>query len=279
MKLHGRRNPVAWVLPLLAGAALAATDVRPDLCDEWVRYFEARNAVANMMLAPPDALATASRTPGEQLMHPDGTTWMFCPVCDGKGAVISEPPDYGQWEGRMNRGKKERVRCPLCNGRKSWRAYFPPDELEATASLARQRFAAAHQSAGDVGVGNAFVPRTTHDAAERKLLKLAEKAYGKPCSRCDWTGVEECKACKGAGTVKCPNKECESGWIVTRTAVAGSHGRSHGASHGGRRHSSRRETVTVTQCQTCGAAARLICPECNGMRGAVCSKCRGSGLK
>lgn len=255
---------------------LGANCMADPLVDMWVRYFEERNALANMMLAPPGAMRSpiAAERPGTM-------TRMACPTCGGMGDVIAQEPDYGQWEGRLNKaGKKVRTRCPMCNGRKGWQAYFNPKELYAIVTRARNIFMTAHQTNGDISVGQAFVSRQLHDASHRKQLKLVEETYAKPCSKCEWTGIEECKKCKGAGTVKCPNKDCKSGWIVTKTVTEYSPSHSRGSyHHHGSRHSSRRESVAVEQCPVCKAASAVICEDCQGRRAQPCSKCHGLGFK
>lgn len=259
----------------LLGALVAGFAARANLADEWLQFFESRNTTANLLLAP---LGTVR--PDANLERPDAMTRMTCPVCDGKGAVNVQEPDYGQWEGRLNKGgKMERRTCPLCAGKKMWRAYIEPRELYAIIAQARNAFVAAHQAAGEIPAGLAFVTRELHDSVPRKQLKLVDDAYGKPCSRCEWSGIEECKKCKGAGTVKCTGKDCKDGWIVTRTVVETSPGRSYGHSRHHRRSTTRRETVSVSMCPVCQGAYLLVCPECDGRRAAPCSKCHGLGFK
>ncbi len=251
--------------------------------DEWVRYFEARNALANMMLAPQHAMRGQSVPE-----RPESATRMPCPFCGGKGEVVTQEPDYGQWEGRLNKGgKKTRRSCPLCEGRKGWAAYYSPRELYAVVTQARGIFMATHQARGEIAVGQAFVPRAMHEGAHRKQLKLVEEAYGKSCPKCEWTGIEECKKCKGAGKVKCDGNECKGGWIVTKTVTQQSSSSSPSRSRSccssrrssGSRRTTRRETVTVKECPICQGAGMRICPECGGRCAQPCSKCHGLGIR
>ena len=189
----------------------------------------------------------------------------------------------------MNKGKTNRKTCPVCGGKRSWRAYVAPAVLAEMVAKARTTFVATHQGKGDVAVGQAFVPREIHDSADRKQLKMAEDAYGKPCNSCNWTGLAECKACKGTGIVKCSDKDCKEGWIVTTTTSSTSttpdNRRDRTRNSSGFRHTSHhrsrtvRTTVTVTECPTCQGAAMSICRQCQGMRASSCQKCRGAGFR
>lgn len=278
---NARRAAFLW---LFAAAAMLSSAGDERLDEAYLRYFEARNDAANMMLASPGAPA-----PEIVLERPESMARTTCPACEGKGELVLKEPDYGQFDGRMNKGKTTRKTCPVCGGRRFWRAYTSPKILAEEIARARSQFISRHQARGDVPAGMAFVPRASHDAADRKRLKLVEETYGKPCTRCEWSGLEPCKDCKGEGAVKCSNKECKGGWVVTTTTTTTSHspGRSTGYSRnsGGFHRSSRRgsrtvkTTVTVTECTVCKGAAKLLCDGCRGMRAAACTKCHGLGFR
>lgn len=248
--------------------------------DDFEKFFEARNSSAMMLLAPPGEHQKVD------IVTPDIKTRMTCPVCSGKGEVIIEEKDFGQFDGRLGRSRRERKRCPVCNGSRSWIAYQTPADLAVTIAQARAAFTASHMSNGDVPVGEAFVPREIFATADRKMLKLVEKTYGKACSRCHWSGMESCSRCKGQGIVNCKDNECQGGWLVSKRTVTVSSGGGRSARNScqGRRTSSsrrteRREEITVAECPTCKGVGVQLCPECAGRRAHPCSKCHGTGVK
>ena len=271
---------------LLASVCVAAVAApsAPGIVEEYLRFFEARNAAAAGILAPPSQHGEM-KISGEDFQRPDAIVRMRCPACKGKGAIEVEEPDFGQWAGRMGRSPRRPEKCPVCAGRKTWRAYEDQRVLEAGVAQALSAFSSAHLAKGDVSVGNAFVPRQVYDNADRKRLRLVEKTFGQECKKCNWTGLEECKRCRGEGTVKCSNKDCKGGWIVTkRTRTTRSGGRSHRSScsrsyGGGSSHSSKVEEISVAECPVCRSTGMLVCQECNGMCSHICSKCRGTGVK
>lgn len=282
------------------------TDVRdtvPADIAAFVQYFEARNAMANDMLAPPGAgRRVAASLPYELVM-------VTCPACGGIGESLDiKEPDRGQYAGRLQKPKIIREYCQLCKGTMSpqkiakllhsvnkkdramamaasvWQAYIPKDKLDEFAAIGYDEFVKRHRAAGDVSVGLAFVPKHVHDAVDRKTLKMVGEVFGKPCKKCKWTGVEECKKCNGAGAIPCPNKECKDGWIINTEVERIRHYKTH--SRGFRemsptRHSSteKREKVTVSICPDCACAKFVICPECRGLHAKRCSKCHGLGTK
>ena len=251
------------------------------LAVSFLPYFEARNQVANFVLAPPEA--------GQEVKpeKPDLRVREKCHVCDGKGDFIVEEPDYGQRAGRIGSAKKTKVKCPVCSGRGKRESYMSPAELTRTVAADREAFAAEHQSKGDIPTGQAFVPNSVYKSADKKMLKLVEEAYGKPCAKCSWTGIEACTKCHGRGLIPCTEKDCKAGFLVTKTTTEKTRTRSGGASgssgmrmrSSSRRSSTKETKVTVQICPTCGGAKELLCPECGGMKAHPCKKCSGLGIK
>lgn len=256
------------------------------LAVSFLPFFEARNQVANFVIDPPQEGTSVKP------VLPNLTVTETCPGCDGKGELVLEEPDYGQAKGRLGPAKKTKKQCPLCNGKGKMQAYINPSELAMQVAADRATFAAEHQGRGEIAVGDAFVPNAKYGELDKERLKLVEAAFGHPCKKCNWTGLEPCKKCGGSGLVRCTNSDCKGGWAVVKTttesSVRKSGNRPSGGirSNGGFRSSSgsrstvRKETkINVSPCPVCGGAKQTVCPDCNGRRAHPCSKCKGLGIK
>ena len=257
------------------------------LAVSFLEFFETRNQVANFVIDPPPE-GTSVKVEKPQLTVRDR-----CPGCEGKGQLVMVEPDFGQSKGRLGSAKKVKKECPLCNGRGKIESFMNPNELSLQVSKDLEAFAAAHQGKGEIRVGEAFVPNARHrelsEAKDKERLKLVEEAFGHPCKKCTWTGLEACKKCKGQGVIACDNSDCKGGWAVVKTTTekttvksGGSSGGIRGGfrSGGGSRRSSTKETtVNVSPCPVCGGTKFIVCPECSGHRAHPCSKCNGLGIK
>lgn len=256
------------------------------LAVSFLPYFEAKNTAANYILEPPEAgTAVKAEKPVPVIRE-------VCPACDGKGELMLREENYGQANGRLGGGKTERRKCALCNGEKRLETFVDPAELVLQVSRDRETFTAEHLAKGDIPVGQAYVPREAHAKADRATLKLVEEAYGKPCSTCNWTGLESCRKCSGRGYLTCPNKDCKGGWSVTKTTTSYSRTKSGGgnirgnynrggfsSSGGSRRISRKEEKVNVNVCPDCNGAHLVPCPECDGHKSKPCRRCNGLGTK
>jgi len=251
----------------------------------FLQFFEARNQVANFVVSPPpEGTSVKPELPNLVVRDP-------CPGCEGKGELVLEEPDYGQASGRIGVARKVRRQCPLCSGKGKIQSFMNPAELALQVATDRAAFAAEHQGRGEIAVGEAFVPNAVYSTLDKDRLKLVENAYGQPCRKCTWTGIEACRKCSGNGLVKCTNPDCKGGWSVVKTTTESTVTKSGGSSSGlrsnggfrssgGSRRTSRKETkVTVTPCPVCGGARFVVCPECGGRRAHPCSKCNGLGIK
>ncbi len=255
------------------------------LAVSFLNYFEARNKVANFVIDPPEA--------GQEVRPemPELTVRSKCPACEGEGELRLEEPNYGQANGRLGGAKKIRRKCALCSGRGRFESFMAPADLTVQVARDRAEFASRHQAKGEIPAGEAFVPNEIYKGLDRKQVRLVETAYGKPCTKCTWTGIEACKSCRGNGLVDCSEKDCKAGFLVTKTTIERTRTRSGGNSFGGgnrggfrnsggSRRSSYKETkVTVQVCPTCGGAKQVVCPECGGRRAHPCRKCNGLGIK
>ena len=273
------------LIPSLS-ALIAVTALAVGPADSFVEYFESRNRMANYVLAPPPPDPNpSSHAPHFSIRLPDPSGYVRCQFCEGRKEVVLEEPNYGQLDGRIGGAKKKKLRCPLCNGAGGWKAFSDPIWRANEITRAFAEYCARHQSRGELMEGNAFVPRELSLTADKKSLKRVAQAFGKPCKKCNWSGILPCKKCNGHAVVKCTSKDCKNGWVVTKTTITNSHSGGgirggHGAFHSVGSHSRRttkRETVTVTTCPECGGAALLRCPECGGERATICNKCSGLG--
>ncbi len=251
------------------------------LAVSFLNYFEARNQVANFVIDPPEA--------GQEVqpMKPNLIVRTPCMACEGEGQLLLVEPNFGQANGRLGGGKKTRKTCPLCRGRKHYEGFMTPADLKMQVARDREMFASRHQAKGELPVGEAFVPNKIYDSLEKDKLKMIEKAYGKPCKTCTWTGLEPCKKCRGRGVDNCPQEDCKGGFLVTKTTIEktrvrsgssmGGFGRSRGSS-GSRRSSTKETRVTVQICPTCGGGKYVFCQECGGRKAHPCKKCNGMGI-
>lgn len=248
-------------------------------------FFEVRNQVANFVITPPPE-GTSVKPELPSLVVRD-----TCPGCEGKGELVLEEPDYGQAKGRLGPARKVRKKCPLCDGKGKVQAFMDPAALALQVAADRAAFAAEHQGRGEIAVGEAFVPNGKYGELGKEQLKLVENAFGHPCKKCNWTGIEACKKCGGKGLVRCSNSDCKGGWQVVKTTTESSVTRSGSSSSGmrssggfrssgGSRRTSRKETkVNVSPCPICGGARFTVCPDCGGRRAHPCPKCNGLGIK
>lgn len=252
------------------------------LAVSFLDFFEAKNQVANFVITPPPA--------GTEVMvkKPDLIVRDTCQACEGKGQLIMAEPDFGQLKGRLGSAKKVRKDCPLCAGKGRLEALMNPNELALQVSKDIADFTAKHLGKGEIAVGGAFVPNAQFGTLDREKRKLVEEAFGHPCKKCNWTGLEACKKCNGRGSIACNNEDCKGGWAVVKTTTEKTtvkSGGSSGVRSGGFRNSSSRRTsykettVNVSPCPVCNGAKFIRCPDCGGRRANPCKKCNGLGIK
>lgn len=223
-------------------------------------YFEARNALACRTVETNAAAAASAALP----RLPPLTRRLPCPRCEGARRLVLTEPDHGQNDGRIGvkKPKTRQIDCPVCGGKGRLASYGALDELYATIRQAREDFEARHLAQGDIAAGEAYVPRSLAGKLSRKDLRRVAQAYGKPCSRCRWSGVVACKTCKGKGLGRCPNKACEDGWVVEEIRTSG-----------------RARQLHVTPCPACKGANAIRCTACRGTRAQICNACQGAGTK
>ena len=245
-----------------------------------VAFFHYRNALA---LAPRARISDASmredltasvRRSLDEVTHFSEA----CPACKGSRDFVQKAPDIGQNTGRIGTRDwlKKKVPCPLCGAK----GYIPGfrNYASMTRFLAdgRREFDTAHHAAGDTKVGYAWVPEPIFAEMDARERATVASGYGAPCPKCGWTGLEDCKTCKGEGVVKCSAVGCKNGFVES-TAQSRLGGGSVGRGRGGR--SSRQDQQKeVKPCETCGGTALVVCDTCAGARLQPCRKCGGEGL-
>ncbi len=257
------------------------------LAVSFLPFFEAKNEAAGNIADP-----AGVRTRTAEAVRPDLTAREKCPACAGKGRIKLIEPELGQYNGRIGARARKTAECPLCRGAGRLAAFTDPDALALQVAKDRETFEATHLSRGEIPVGEAFLPRETYDRLatdkDKEILKLVKEAYGEPCAKCNWTGIEPCRKCGGKGVVKCTGSDCKNGWTVTKTSTSCTKSRSGGNSlslsgsrrqSGGSRVSRKEERISVSVCPDCGGAALVKCGECGGRRAIPCRKCNGTGVK
>ena len=164
------------------------------LAVSFLPFFEAKNDAANFILSPPAEGATEAKAAEK----PSLMVVEKCPICGGTGEIVLQEQDFGQASGRIGKLGSRRLKCDACRGAKRIERYVDLASLAAQVAKDREKFESTHLAKGDIPVGEAFVPRESYKDHDKRL-KLVEKAYGKACRTCNWTGVEACKKCSGQG--------------------------------------------------------------------------------
>ena len=171
------------------------------------------------------------------------------PQTDG-AAATNEPPKLVM--------EKTRIRCSVCNG-KGRLKLRPPEYGQYGGRIeSRSHWDITLDPCPICGKGHGW--RTAWD------LTQPEPRTEPPCTACGWAGIVQCRKCLASGIVKCSNRDCKDGWIVTKAQSS-------------YRRSSSRKPPTVTPCTECKGTGKMICPECKGMRANVCKRCLGTGRK
>ena len=249
-------------------------------------FFEAQNQAANYIIEPPAEGAEARPE------KPDMTGYTTCPSCNGRKELLLEEPDFGQNEGRLGGARKTKRKCPLCRGEGRFASFMDPSDIVLQIARDHDAFVAEHRGKGEISVGEAFVPNAAYDTLDKNRKKLIEEAFGKPCTKCNWSGIEACRKCSGKGVQPCPEHDCRNGFLVTKTTTEKTRRSSGGTSNGGYNRNSgyrsssgsRSKTIketktTVLLCPTCNGGKFILCPDCNGRKAHPCKKCNGTGTK
>ena len=241
-----------------------------------MEYFAARNdyALAAGGLLRAGAGAGASGTPLERMnaaMRKLVERETECPACAGKGKREIKPESLGTGGALGSRPLTARkLECKACGGRGRI-VLRRPDVAAASLRRAQAEHAAALNASGRTDAGWAFLDEDQAGEPVRRRVAVAA-TFAVPCQECFFTGETACPKCRGAGLVKCTNRDCRDGLVEIKSSFAGS-----GVSRRGG-GSSRTMQSTMKKCETCGGASMVRCDGCRGRGAVVCRKCRGDGL-
>lgn len=241
-------------------------------------YFEARNSLALRALSSETDVEGGENDAVPTL--PDMTKRVKCISCKGHGVLNLKEEDFGQLKGRIRSAKKIKCKCPVCNGSGRRTIYLDQDELKVAIARDYAKYREGHSLRGEVASGAYFFPKES--TADKKTMRKITDQTGKVCSKCDWSGIETCKKCKGAGLLKCPNKNCYYGWSVTEEDEEAKNG--PGESQGAYKSSRGKKPdylrkISVEICEDCKGAGKIVCEECAGKGAVACKSCRGIGYK
>ena len=247
-----------------------------------VAFFHYHNALAMASLAKitdqrmRDALSSSVHRSLSEVTHFSEK----CPACKGARVFVQRPPDIGQGAGRLGAHDylSKKVPCPLCGAKGVLPGYRNYANMTRFLAEGRREFDSMHQAAGDKKVGYAWVPAALAEGMNVRDRAAVASAYGAPCPKCGWTGLEACQACKGDGVVACKAVGCKNGFVEATKQNGlggGSVGRSSGRS--GQRQQ-QNENKEVRPCDNCSGTALVTCEACSGARLQPCRKCNGEGL-
>lgn len=246
-------------------------------------FFHYRNVLAMAPLAKiadeamREALSSSVRRTHEEVTHFSEK----CPACKGARDFVQKAPDVGQNVGKIGVRDwlKKKVPCPLCEAKGVIPGFRNYASMTSFFAEGRREFDTAHQASGDRKVGYAWVPSAIVEGLNARERALVASAYGAPCPKCGWTGLEACQACRGEGVVKCKATGCKDGFVETavKSGLGGSSvGRGgRGGRGGGQQQQQQKE---VSPCGMCGGTTFVKCDACAGARLQPCRKCNGEGL-
>ena len=245
-----------------------------------IAYFHYRNALAVAPLARiADASARDSLSSNVRRSLDEVTHWSEqCPACKGARDFVQKAPDVGQNVGRIGVRDwlKKKVPCPLCGAKGVLPGYRNYASMTRFLAEGRREFDTIHQAAGDRKIGYAWVPESLAEGMNVRDRAAVAGAYGAPCPKCGWTGLEPCQACKGEGVVKCKATGCKDGFVesVAQNLLGGGN-----VGRGSRtRSTQQQQKKEVRPCEKCSGTALVLCESCAGARLQPCKKCSGEGL-
>jgi len=166
---------------------------------------------------------------------------------------------------RICKGDGKYATCTACKGR-GWTASMA-DVAQAKAALlqGRKEFEQRQMLAGEVRLGQAFVPPEMD-----KLLRAVQRALvmtgmQPPCTSCQGTARQVCVTCKGLRWVKCPNVNCRNGELADVQLRKGE------------LPTTRLGTDLTKRCPRCEGLGEVLCLQCKGDGSVACQVCSGSG--
>ena len=239
-----------------------------------------QNAFAVLRLVPADE---RSKRIGQAIMKNMGVARRSmtvgrvpCRVCKGTGKY---KVDLGKVDGSKNVKFVEGISCKRCNGR-GWKiCHLSVARIKMNVLKGRQTFEQQCMVEGYHKLGRAYVPEELFSVLSLRQRVMVMTGIPAPCKECQYTGLDECRNCRGTGWVECPAENCKDGVIEAPS----SSGRSYMKKK--RLNGEVQEKCGVCQgwgeipCRTCQGTGCCICEKCGGTGEAPrCKRCSGSGL-
>lgn len=200
--------------------------------------------------------------------------WVSCRACKGTG---EKQMVLRKRDGRDNKGPVGK--CPACNGRGGHEGWLPADRVEALVLQGRGEFERQRIAAGDVKVGQAFLPPQLAEQLTNRERALVMTANPRPCPACGITGRQVCAACKGTGFTRCTAQGCQNGRLTEKRKTV------HGVVKATRMNEGADDLCAVCDgtgevpCRICGGRGSVPCKKCGGSGAApMCRKCMGTGI-
>ncbi len=249
--------------------------------DPGVAYAYYQNAFAVLRLVPADE---RSKRIGEALMRHMGECRKAmcigrvpCRVCKGTG---NYKVDVGKVSGTKNIKFVDGIQCKRCRGLGYSMTHLSVDRIKMNFLKGRQSFEQRQMVANSQRLGRAFVTQEIFDALSLRQRVMVMTGMPAPCQKCQSTGLETCRTCRGTGWDKCPAENCRDGVIEQPNTGAG-----RSSMTKKRLNSDLQELCGMCQgwgeipCRVCQGKACTICAACGGTGDAPrCNRCSGAGL-
>ncbi len=186
-----------------------------------------------------------------------------CRMCKGTGKY---KVDLGKVDGLKNIKFVDGVQCKRCKGLRYRNEYLSVDRIKMNVLKGRQSFDQQCMVAGDQKLGRAYVSRELADKLTLREKVLVMTGMPAPCKKCQFTGLQICRACKGIKWEKCPAENCNNGVIEES-----------GSSSKNRMKKKRLNGEISQICARCEGSGEIPCRICQGKGCVICEACNGTG--
>lgn len=203
-----------------------------------------------------DVLARCKRTAGR--------VQRTCPACDGTGKGVLQAQTL---DGETHRLQSPTARCNRCKGTGRIRGKATIDERKYRLGRETEAYHTLQQSRSRVAVGRVWVPEGVPEQFDITGIVALKRAIPPPCEDCLGLGREDCRTCKGLGTVACDARGCEDGYVEDDARMRSIGSLGLGGGSGGLK----------PRCGTCKGTGRVQCDRCAGVGSVLCDACNGSG--
>ena len=199
-----------------------------------------------------------------------------CRLCKGTGKY---KVDLGRVDGSKNVKFVDGVKCKRCKGLGYSIEHLSVDRIKMNILKGHQSFEQQRMVAGDQKMGRAYV---SLGLAHKLILRqkvLVMTGIPAPCKKCQYTGLQVCRACKGTKWEKCPAENCNNGVIEVSGSSSRNRMKKKRLNGAIREICGRCKGSGEISCQICQGKGCVICEECNGTGEAPrCTRCSGVGL-